>query len=369
MVRVLIVDDSAVMRAMLREVLEAHDEIEVIGVAPDPLLAESKIRRLRPDVLTLDVEMPKMDGITFLRKLMRYQPMPVVMVSSLTAEGADVTLEALRLGAVDFIHKPQGSAGDVSSVAEGIRRKVIAAAQARVRRLQEGRDGKPSIDTPRRMAKSAGGAVGGGAREPIANGRRGSVPPAAVVLNKCVCIGASTGGTVALEYILRSLPAKTPPIAIVQHMPARFTNAFANRVNGLSAVTVVEATDGLELRMGLAAVAPGDRHIVVERRGGRVLLRLLDTPPVNRHKPAVDVLFHSAAEVLKTDALGVLLTGMGADGAVGLGEMKSAGAITVAQDEASCVVFGMPRAAIERGAARAVLSLEQIATFLAGPSA
>jgi two-component system chemotaxis response regulator CheB len=224
-----------------------------------------------------------------------------------------------------------------------------------------------TLDTPRRGGLPAASAAGA-PRESSGAGRRTSAPPAAALAKKTVCIGASTGGTVALELILRVLPLSAPPIAIVQHMPARFTHAFAARVNGLSAIEVVEATDGLVLRSGLAAIAPGDRHIVVERRGGQCRLRLVDTPPLRRHKPAVDVLFHSAAEVLGADGLGVLLTGMGADGADGLGAMKAAGAITVAQDEATCVVFGMPRVAIERGAARAVLPLDAIAKFLAGPS-
>jgi two-component system chemotaxis response regulator CheB len=327
MIKVLIVDDSAVVRQILQGALSSDPEIQVVGTAPDPFVARDKIVELRPDVVTLDVEMPRMDGITFLRKLMHYQPMPVIVVSSLTPEGSGLALDALSAGAVEVMCKP-GAAFTVGDMAEELVEKVKTAAFARVKRLAARNTDRP-------------GALGR-------------------TTNKVVAIGASTGGTVALERILARIPVDGPGMVIAQHMPAMFTKQFAARMNQLSAMEVREAEDGDSVVPGVALIAPGDYHMLLKRSGARYFVQVKRGPMVHRQRPAVEVLFRSVAMCAGPNAVGVILTGMGVDGAQGMLEMRQAGAVTVAQDEASCVVFGMPRAAIELGAAQKIMGLEQI---------
>jgi two-component system chemotaxis response regulator CheB len=355
-IKVLIVDDSALVRRLLTEILAADREIEVVGTAADPLIARERIKQLNPDVLTLDVEMPRMDGLTFLANLMRLRPMPVVMVSSLTEKGAEVTLRALELGAVDFVAKPKiDVAHTLVEYGAEIVAKVKAAARARVR--------------PR--AASASGALrgqgDGTGRETRTGERFASVssPLAALRASTClIAIGASTGGTEAIKDILVELPPDAPPIVITQHIPAAFSAAFARRLDSLSAMRVCEAADGQPILPGHAYVAPGNRHLLVERSGARYHCRLSDAPPVNRHRPSVDVMFQSVSAAVGVNAIGVLLTGMGEDGARGLKAMREAGAPTIAQDEKTSVVWGMPGAAVRLGAAAEVLPLERIAARL-----
>ncbi len=335
--RVLVVDDSALMRQALSQMLGRDPGIEVVGTAADPYAARDKIRQLDPDVLTLDVEMPRMDGLSFLEKLMRGHPMPVVMVSSMTEAGCATTLRALELGAVDFVTKPTVDLRQhLPAVAAEVIEKVKGAAAARVR--------------PRQSAPPSPAAPSAGPR-----------PTALRTTQQLLAIGASTGGTEALREFLVALPADAPGAVIVQHMPERFTRSFAERLDGLCTVRVQEATDGDRVLAGHALIAPGNHHLRLVREGAVYLVRLGDDPPVNRHRPSVDVLFHSCAEWAGTNAVGVIMTGMGDDGARGLLAMRGAGAATLAQDEASCVVFGMPRAAIEMGAAERVLPLDRLA--------
>jgi two-component system, chemotaxis family, protein-glutamate methylesterase/glutaminase len=327
-IKVLVVDDSAVVRQILQGVLSADPEIEVVGTAPDPFVARDMIVERKPDVITLDMEMPRMDGITFLRKLMHYFPMPVVVVSSLTPEGSTLALEALSSGAVDVMCKP-GASFTVGDMASELVEKVKTAAYAKVERLILSKPGE----------------------SPSALGR---------TTNKVIALGSSTGGTVALEYILSRMPVDAPGIVIAQHMPAMFTKQFAGRMNQLSAMEVREAVDGDSVVPGVALIAPGDFHLLLKRSGARYLVAVKTGPMVHRQRPAVDVLFRSVSRAAGANAVGVIMTGMGEDGAQGLLEMRQAGAATLAQDEASCVVYGMPRAAVELGAAERVLSLEQI---------
>jgi len=340
--RVLIVDDSALVRQVLTEILSADATLQVVGTAGDPYVAWEKIQRLRPDVLTLDVEMPRMDGLTFLERLMRLRPLPVLMVSSLTQRGAETTLRALELGAVDFVGKPRlDVAAETLELAHEIREKVRAVAGARVRRPAR------STAPPQRPAAAAAGS---------------DRPPALFsATHKVVAVGASTGGTEALRVFLGELPADAPGVVVMQHMPEHFTRSFAERLDTLCRIGVTEARDGDRLLPGHALIAPGGRHLSVMRSGASYTVRVTDGAPVNRHRPSVDVLFHSCAEQLGQNAVGILLTGMGDDGARGLLALRRAGAATIAQDEATCVVFGMPRAAIELGAADEVLPLERIA--------
>ena len=338
MIRVLIVDDSALVRNVLTQVLGSDPEIEVIGTAPDPLIARDKIKRLNPDVLTLDIEMPKMDGITFLQNLMRLRPMPVVMVSTLTQHGADATLRALAIGAVDYVGKPQANLGEtLGDYAEELIRKVKAAARARPR-------GQAVAPAPR--------------IERFAPGR-----------SRLVLIGASTGGTQAVREVLEVLPATAPPIVVAQHIPAAFSKPFAERLDKQCAVRVVEAEDGQRIQTGHVYIAPGDRHLGVGRSGANWICRVHDGKRVNRHRPSVDVLFHTAATHVGRHAIGVLLTGMGDDGARGLKALRDAGADTIAQDEASSVVWGMPGSAVRLGATDTVLSLTDIAGAILNLSA
>ena len=337
-IRVLVVDDSAFVRRVLTDELGRHPDLEVVGTAVDPYAAREKIVRLRPDVVTLDVEMPRMDGLSFLAKLMRHLPTPVVVVSSLAARDSEVAVRALALGAVDVVAKP-GSARSVQGVVDDLVRAVRTAAAARV--------GPVTASTP------AGSIVTPG----------GDVPPpgAGEPAHRVLAVGASTGGTQAIERLLRALPADAPGTVIVQHMPATFTGAFARRLDGLAAMAVREAADGDAVAPGVALIAPGGQHLVVQRAGAGFVARVKDGPPVHHQRPAVDVLFQSVARHAGRHAVGVLLTGMGADGARGLLAMRQAGAHTIAQDEATCVVYGMPAEAVRLGAAAEVLPLGDVA--------
>jgi two-component system chemotaxis response regulator CheB len=341
-IKVLVIDDSALMRKLLRTVLERDDEIEVVGSAHDPFDAREKIKQLNPDVLTLDIEMPKMDGLTFLRNLMRLRPMPVVMVSSLTDRGADATLAALQLGAVDFVSKPKIDLEEgLEDMAALLVEKVKHAATARPTMRPEGTDG--------RSGKSAG-----------APGPIKSITQLGTT-DRLIAIGSSTGGTEAVADILAALPPDAPGIVIAQHIPEVFSQRWAARMDAESAIAIAEATDGDQILIGHAYVAPGGRHLRVERSGAKYICRLGTDAPVNRHRPSVDVLFRSVASEVGRNAVGVILTGMGGDGAEGLLEMLHAGSPTIAQDRATSVVWGMPGEAVKRGAAQEVLALDHIA--------
>lgn len=346
-VKVLIVDDSALVRQLMTEILEQDRQIEVVGVASDPLMAREKIKKLNPDVITLDVEMPKMDGITFLSNIMRLRPMPVVMVSSLTEQGADVTLEALELGAIDFITKPKiDLAHELKDYGEEIRAKVKMAAKAKVKARDTRMDTKPKFDADAVIQKKAAGHF--------------------KTTDQIVAIGASTGGTEAIKEVLMYLPPDFPGTVITQHIPELFSKPFADRMNRCSQMIVCEAEDGQQIVRGTAYIAPGSKHLLVERDGARFVCRLNDGPPVNRHKPSVDVLFRSVAQNAGKNAIGVILTGMGNDGAAGLKEMQEAGAPTIAQDEKSSIVWGMPGEAVKLGGVDNILSLSKIPGKLLG---
>lgn len=338
-VRAFVIDDSAVMRQLLSAILAEEDDIEVVGTAPDPFIAREKIKRLRPDVLTLDVEMPGMNGLKFLENLMRLHPMPVVMVSSLTSQGASATIRALELGAVDVVAKPQGDPrAMLSTVAPELRAKVRAAAQVHLSR------------TP---------------RLPPPPTRIAPRPCAAVRCDRgVIAIGASTGGTQAISEILQRLPPRMPPIVVVQHMPPRFTGYFAERLNSHCALQVREANDGDRLEAGVALVAPGGRQMDITQASAGYGVRVYDGEPVNLHRPSVDVLFSATAMAAGANGLGVILTGMGSDGARGLADMRRHGALTIAQDEATSLVFGMPERAIREGGVCEVLPLHRIAERL-----
>jgi two-component system chemotaxis response regulator CheB len=349
-IKVLIIDDSAVVRTMLTSMLSEDPGIEVVGTAIDAYMAREKIKKLKPDVLTLDVEMPRMDGITFLSNLMRLHPMPVLMVSTLTEKGARITMDALSYGAIDFVCKPKI---DIShsflEYAEELREKVKAAAKARVRQYQE------------RAAPLAKIGNGPSVKYSVDQVLPGALPRKHFkTTDKLIAIGASTGGTEAIREVLEQLPHDTPGIVIAQHIPVSFSKAFAERVNSYCAIEVREARDGEPVLPGHAYIAPGDRHLMVVRDGARWRCRLSDDVPVNRHKPSVDVLFRSVANSAGPNAIGVILTGMGKDGAQGLKDMADTGAYTIAQDEASSVVWGMPGAAVEIGATKEVLPLDKV---------
>lgn len=347
-IRVVVVDDSALVRSLLTEIINREPDMSCVGAASDPIVAREMIRNLDPDVITLDVEMPRMDGIDFLSRLMRLRPTPVVMVSTLTERGADVTLRALELGAVDFVAKPKiGIADGLRQLGEDITDKIRTAAKAHVKRL---------------AAAPAPGAPG-------APAPAGSKPAPVAALGrlsteKIIFIGASTGGTEATREVITQLPPDAPAVMITQHMPPGFTKSYAARLNGLARIRVAEAQDGERVLPGHAYIAPGGLHLSVERSGANYIARVRDGEPVNRHKPSVEVLFESAARVVGQNALGVMLTGMGADGARAMKTMRDAGSWNVCQDEASCVVFGMPREAIAHGAAHEVLPLARIAPAL-----
>lgn len=345
--RVLIVDDSALVRKLLTEILGSEPDIEVVGAAADAYIAREKIKTLNPDVLTLDVEMPRMDGITFLRNLMRLRPMPVVMVSSLTDAGAEVTLDALAVGAVDFLPKPKVDlAATLGEYREELLAKIRAAARARVR---------PYEARPAGVAASVPGSLSADAV------LRQRAPVKFRTTDRLIAVGASTGGTEAIKEFLLGLPPDSPGVVIAQHIPKAFSTPFAERMNRTTALTVCEAQNGQQILSGHAYIAPGDRHLLVERSGARWICRLDDGPPVNRHIPSVDVLFRSVAQQAGFNAIGVLLTGMGKDGARGMLEMRQAGSPTIAQDEATSVVWGMPGEAVAIGAAAEELPLQRIA--------
>jgi two-component system chemotaxis response regulator CheB len=342
-IRVVVVDDSALVRSLLTDIINRQPDMQCIGAAADPLAAREMIRNLNPDVITLDVEMPRMDGLDFLDKLMRLRPMPVVMVSTLTERGADVTLRALELGAIDFVAKPKiGVADGLRLLADNITDKIRIAAKARV--------SKAKASAPSTAAASPRAA------QPAALGRLST--------EKIIFIGASTGGTEATREVLAALPADVPAVMITQHMPPGFTNSYAARLDGLCRMRVKEATDGERVLPGHAYIAPGGLHMAVERSGANYIARVRDGEPVNRHKPSVEVLFLSAAKVVGPNALGVMLTGMGSDGAHAMKALRDAGSWNIAQDEASCVVFGMPKEAIAAGAVHEVLPLGAIAPRL-----
>ncbi len=341
--RVLIVDDSALVRKILQDILSSDPAIEVIGTAPDPYIAIKKIKALQPDVLTLDIEMPRMDGLSFLEKLMKAHPMPVVMFSTLTEAGAQSTMKALSLGAIDYIAKPKvRQSQEIENLREELTSKVKAAAQARVKRAVA-----PKLEVPPKLSMDA--IIRANKTRPV------------VTDEKIFVIGASTGGTVALEQILNKFPADGPPTLIVQHMPPVFTKSFADRVDKTSPARVMEAEDNARLMHGVVMIAPGGKHMIVNRDSQGYYVSIKDGPPVNRHKPSVDVLFRSAANTLGTNAIAAILTGMGDDGARGMKELRDSGAYTIAQDEESCVVFGMPKVAIELGGVCKIMSLEKIA--------
>ena len=354
-IRVLIVDDSALVRSILTDILSGDPAIEVVGVASDAHIARERIKELNPDVLTLDIEMPKMDGLTFLRNLMRLHPMPVVMVSSLTERGADVTLDAMAIGAVDFLSKPKiDVAATLRDYSDELIEKVKTAARASVRALDAQRTttlvAKPKFSADAVLPKSA----------PSRQIR---------TTDRIIAIGASTGGTEAIKHVLMGMPADTPGIVIAQHIPKAFSTPFARRMNDCSQMTVYEAEDGQQILAGHVYIAPGDRHLIVHRDGARYVCRLDDGSPVNRHKPSVDVLFRSVAQNVGRSSIGVLLTGMGKDGARGLKEMLEAGSQTIAQDEATSVVWGMPGEAVHLGAVQQIIPLDDIAARLYGLAA
>jgi two-component system, chemotaxis family, protein-glutamate methylesterase/glutaminase len=332
LIKVLVVDDSAVVRRIFSQELSKDPEILIVGTAPDPFVARDLIVKLKPDVLTLDVEMPRMDGITFLRKLMRFNPLPVIVVSSLSLEGSKIAMDALSSGAVDVVCKP-GAAYTVGDMAADLIEKLKIAAVVDLKKKMF--SAKPTVGTPISAALSS-------------------------TTNKIVAVGSSTGGTVALENILKVMPPNTPGCVVTQHMPESFTKSFAERLNDLCELNVKEASDGDSVAPGTVLIAPGNKHMLLRRSGARYYVNIKDGPLVNRHRPSVDVMFRSVAKTAGANAVGVILTGMGGDGAKGMLEMKNAGAATIAQDEATCVVFGMPKVAIEMGAVDTVEPLQKI---------
>lgn len=333
-IKVVVVDDSALIRSILTEIINSQPGLEVVGAAPNPLVARELIKQANPDVITLDVEMPKMDGLDFLERLMRLRPMPVVMISSLTERGSEITMRALELGAVDFVTKPKLAIADgMREFAELIADKLRAAAQARIVQRSapvRGTASLPSLDNPLLSSE------------------------------KLIIVGASTGGTEAIKSFLMQMPSDAPGILITQHMPPGFTRSFAQRLDGLCKITVSEAQGDERILPGHAFIAPGDAHLLLARSGANYVTKLDQGPPVNRHRPSVDVLFDSAARTAGKNCVGVILTGMGKDGAVGMRHMREAGAYNFAQDEASCVVFGMPKEAIAVGGVHEIAPLHEL---------
>jgi two-component system chemotaxis response regulator CheB len=332
-IRVLIVDDSAIVRKILREELDKEPDIEVVGTAPDPFVARDKIVLQKPDVITLDIEMPRMDGLTFLKKIMQYHPVPVIIVSSLTPQGSQTALEAMENGAIEVLAKP-GSSFSVGDMSAQLKEKIRVAA-------------KVNLQQVRRVPPS---------QAPVA----AAVQPLRETTQKVIAIGASTGGTEALKEVLLKMPLNIPGILVVQHMPAQFTKAFAERLNKICSIEVREARDGDSVLNGQALIAPGNFHMFLKRSGAKYFVSIKDGPMVHHQRPAVDVLFQSVAQCAGANAVGVILTGMGADGAQGILRMKELGAKTIAQDEASCVVFGMPKEAIKLGAIDRVVPIDRI---------
>lgn len=334
-IKVLIVDDSALIRQMLTQIFNSAEDIEVVGTAGDPLIARDKIKALNPDVVTLDVEMPRMDGLTFLRNLMRLRPMPVVMISTLTAKGAEVTLEALSLGAVDFVAKPKANVvSSLQEYADELISKVRMAAKAQVRPLETKFQSNQTVQVVKKHFRTT---------------------------DRIIAVGSSTGGTEALKEVVKRMPNNAPAMVVTQHLPVAFSSSFARHVNDSSEMNACIAQDGQLILPGNIYIAPGDHHLKVARDGARYICKLDDGPPVNRHKPSVEVLFRSIAENVGKNAIGVMLTGMGSDGAKAMLEMNEAGAINIVQDQASSIVWGMPGEAYKLGAAHHVLPLNQIA--------
>ncbi len=333
-IKVLIVDDSAIVRKILREELDKEPDIEVIGTAPDPFVARDKIVLQKPDVITLDIEMPRMDGLTFLKKIMQYHPVPVIIVSSLTPQGSQVALEAMENGAIEVLAKP-GSSFSVGDMSTQLKEKIRAAAKANL---------QPVRRTPASLSP-----VTANASQALRE-----------TTQKVIAIGASTGGTEALKEVLTKMPLNIPGVLVVQHMPAQFTRAFAERLNKICSIEVREAQDGDSVLNGQALIAPGNFHMSLKRSGAKYFVNIKDGPMVHHQRPAVDVLFHSVAQYAGSNAIGVILTGMGADGAQGILRLKELGGKTIAQDEASCVVFGMPKEAIRLGAIDRVVPIDRI---------
>ena len=356
--KVLVVDDSALICKLLSQIVNAQSDMVAVGAAPDPLVARDMIKELEPDVLTLDIEMPKMDGLEFLEKLMRLRPMPVVMVSTLTERGAEATMRALELGAVDFVAKPRlDIEKGMAEYAREITDKIRIAARAKLRIARSAVTGAPpTLRNTERLAQLAG-AAGQPLRPAAGAGRLAST-------EKLILIGASTGGTEAIRELLIGMPPDSPGILITQHMPAGFTRSFAERLNKCCDLAVKEAEDGERVLPGHAYIAPGSHHLLLRKSGANYITALSDGPPVNRHRPSVEVLFKSGAEVAGPNIVGVMLTGMGKDGAQAMREMRDAGSWNLVQDEASCVVFGMPREAIAAGAASEVASLKDISGLI-----
>ncbi len=340
-IKVLIIDDSALIRSILKEVINSYPDMEAVGAASHPLMAREMIKALNPDVLTLDVEMPQMDGLTFLEKLMRLRPMPVLMISSLTERGSDAALRALELGAVDFLPKPklgiaEGIHGYADEIAEKIRIAFSARLALRVVAVRGVEQALPSL------------------------GNR------IVTTEKIIVVGASTGGTEAIREFLTRMPPDAPGILITQHMPEAFTKSFANRLDGLCKISVKEAEDNERVLPGHAYIAPGHSHLLLKRSGANYMTQLSQADPVNRHRPSVEVLFRSAAQHAGKNAIGVMLTGMGRDGATAMLEMRQAGAYNLAQDEATCVVYGMPREAVMVGAVDEIVPIQEMAQQVLG---
>ena len=358
-IKVLIVDDSASVRTVLSDILNSDPAFEVMPPAGDPYVAAERIRRQVPDVIFLDIEMPRMDGLTFLSKLLAQRPIPVVICSSLAEAGSDTLMQALEAGAVDVVTKPRI---DTAQFLQDARMRICDTAKAAAQvRLGSKRRPPPLLQVEAKLTADAVVA-------PLSPGRLASLAERIPRTEPVICIGASTGGTEALRQVLVDLPANTPGVVIVQHMPEKFTDAFARRLNGLCAMTISEAKDGDIVEAGRVLIAPGNRHMLLRRTGNRYTVSIVDGPHVSRHRPSVDVLFRSAAQNAGANAVGFLLTGMGDDGAQGLTELRQSGAMTYAQDEASSVVFGMPRAAIERGAAGKVISLDKVAAEIVAAS-
>jgi two-component system, chemotaxis family, protein-glutamate methylesterase/glutaminase len=352
-IRVLIVDDSASVRMTLSEIIGSDPDLEVMATAADPYLAVERIRQEVPDVMFLDIELPRMDGLTFLRKIMSQRPIPVVICSSLAEAGSDTLMQALEAGAVDVVTKPRV---DTAQFLQESRMRICDAAKAAAHAKFRGvHKAAPPMAVEAKLNADA-------IIPPHSEARAASVRAKQIDTDPIICIGASTGGTEALREVLEALPANSPAILIVQHMPEKFTNAFARRLNGLCAIEVKEAEDGDVLQAGRALIAPGNQHMVLHRAGTRYTVNIVDGPHVSRHRPSVDVMFRSASQVAGRNAMGIILTGMGDDGARGLLEMRQAGSHTLAQDEESCVVFGMPKEAIQRGAAVKVVPLSRVAT-------
>jgi two-component system chemotaxis response regulator CheB len=341
-VSVLVVDDSSIVRQVLTRELSRQPGVKVVGAAPDPFVARDMILQLKPDVVTLDIEMPRMDGLTFLRKLMKYHPLPVIVVSSLAAKGREMAIACLEAGAIDVVSKPNESYS-IGDVAGHLADLIRGATRVRLR--------APRAHVASNQGEARGPAIAGSVA-------------LAETTHKVVALGASTGGTEALRVVLEALPKQSPGIVMTQHMPEGFTASFAERLNGLCQVEVKEAADGDWVVPGRALLAPGNRHLKLDRDGARYIARVVDGPRVSRHKPSVDVLFESVARVAGKNAFGAIMTGMGGDGAAGMLSMRKAGAVTVAQDEASCIVYGMPKEAVKLGGVQVVSPLSEISAHI-----